>query len=443
MYKKGILILAAGRGTRLNTAMPKPLVNFAGKSFLNHILDALPKANTHVVISPNNYAAFKSQFPSTRFIMQKTALGTGDAVKAAIAALSECDSTIVLCADMPLIPKNLIQELFNLSPGNRVVGFKPSDLSQYGLIETTGKHITKILEPPFHHQTKSTIANSGIIEISKNTLPQVCNISPCKISKEFYLTQLIQPQHLFSLFHYKGDATHLTGINTPTQLAELEEIHLKHLQEQLSLIAHVEQINAVYLNRMPKIGKNVKIGRHVHFYGEVTIGDYSVVATGSIITDSKIGQNVHIKPYSIISHSVIEDDVILGPFCQVQQNSKIQQHSIVGNFVEITRSQLGNNTKAKHLCYIGDSIISHHVNIGAGAITCNYDPIRRKKFQTIIGSYCQIGANVSLIAPIQIQDHTIIGAGTVLCKDTKSYQIVYTHRMIKTKPQAQILTDDY
>ena len=280
---------------------------------LSHILDDLPTVHTHVVVNPNDIAIFKAQFPAVNFVMQKTALGTGDAVKAALAELYMYESTIAICADMPLIPKKLIQELLLLPPANRVVGFKPKELSQYGIIENNGKKATKIIEPPFHHQTNSQIANSGIIEITKDTLPHVNHIKPCPASKEFYLTQLIQPKHQFDLIEYDGDPSLLTGINTPSQLANLERTHLNNLQEQLSMCAQVDQIRTIYLQKMPKIGKNVKIGCNVHLYGNVEIGDHSIIETGSIITESHIGKGVHLKPYTIINHSKISNSVTLGP----------------------------------------------------------------------------------------------------------------------------------
>ncbi|MDC3180620.1 NTP transferase domain-containing protein [Gammaproteobacteria bacterium] len=434
MNTKGILILAAGRGTRLSTSKPKALTSFFGQSFLSRIISNLPSQDVYIVISPKDREIFEQECPTNiKFIEQEQPLGTADAVLVSLPKLQAYKSIIVLCADMPLVPKSLIEMLYQAPSSNRMIGFEPDDPTQYGLVECQDQQAITILEPSMHHKTSSRIANSGIIEITQMTLPEIKAIAPCEKTGEYYLTQIIQPHRPFDLILSQESAFIFTGVNTPKQLIWLKKQYLSSLQTQIMQVASVEHPQTLMLEKMPTIGHNVTIGANVQLYGNNTIGDGCIIESGCILNHVTLGKNVHLKPYSIVDYSHIQDSAQIGPFCHIQQQSNIGRSAIIGNFVEVTRSVIGECTKAKHLAYLGDARIAEHVNIGAGVITCNYHPIKKTKYLTEIAAYSQIGANTCLIAPIQIMHHTITGAGTVLSRNTHPYQLVYLERRIVSK----------
>ena len=424
-----IVILAAGKGTRMGSPLPKVLSNLAGRPLLAHVLDTaskLKRCKLHVVVG-HEAKKVKQAFSSSKkinWIKQSKQLGTGHAVKQALKHIRPNSNVVILYGDVPLISENTVQRLAKLaSKGPALLTFNKENPTGYGrIIRGSRNKVQAIVEEKDASSSEREISevNSGIMAFKAKDLTRLIGkIKNNNKAKEFYLTDAIQ-----EAYHEKlniqslklTDIDEVLGCNTLEELQTLERAyHLsvakKHLNKGV-LFANIERVT---FRGDVTIERGAFIDENVIFEGEVFIGSGAKIGPGCIVHNSSIGKNVELLAYTLVEESVLEKNAKAGPFAHVNVQTKMDEGAEIGNFVEVKRSHIGANSKAKHLTYIGDAKIGKGVNIGAGTIFCNYDG--KNKNQTIIEDGTFIGSNSSLVAPLRLGEGSYTGAGSVITKN--------------------------
>ena len=423
-----IIILAAGQGKRMQSSLPKVLQPLGGKPLLQHVIDTcskLEKVKLHLVVGGQKKLIQSSiNAPkSTNWVVQKNQLGTGHAVKQVLPSLRPNSCSVVLYGDGPLVKLKTLKRLIsNITKDNlSLLTFEATSPKGLGRIIRQGPRVIGIAEEKDATNAEKKIkeVNSGILATSsrnlKNWLPKLKNNNA---AKEYYLTDIVS---FCNLENKKikainlGESNELLGANDSQELQILERIYQKEMANSfLENGVKFADVNRVDFRGEISIGKNVFIDINVILEGNVSIAKDCSISAGSIIKDSQLGIEVKVKPYSVIENSKIGNNSSIGPFAHVGPGAELDKKVEVGNFVEVKRSKISQNTKAKHLAYIGDGIIESDVNIGAGTIFVNYDG--KNKNKTRVGSNAFIGSNSSLIAPIVVGKNSMIGAGSVITK---------------------------
>lgn len=407
----GIVILAAGKGSRLNLGQPKPLTPFLGQPLISHLLDVIPsKIPYFLIISPDDFELFNKTVGHHPYLFQDKPLGTGHAISSQYEKLKHFDQLIILNADTPLVPTSLILELISCSH-DTLVGFHASCTKSYGQILEHNHKAIQVIEQKDRESHLSNLCYSGIMKISQDTILAITKIPPSPITNEYYITHIVSKDRPFDIILH--DERALQGINTFEEYLQCETLYKQLCYQRL-----LQQ--GITLNQYESLTfLNTTIGHHCQIDAQVSlknsqIGMYCHIGQGSILDNVVLKDHVTILPYSILSNCSIDAHSTIGPFAHIQEKTHIGKHVCIGNFVEIKRSIIANYVKAKHLSYLGDAYIDTYANIGAGTITCNYVPWRKEKAITYIGSHSLIGANSLLIAPCHIGPYTICAAGSVI-----------------------------
>lgn len=417
MKETAIIILAAGKGTRMFSKTPKVLHKVGGNSMIYHVIDSAlstnPRPSKIITVLNDKMQMVRDKISDVCSVaIQKEQKGTADAVKSALPHLKGFKGNVViLYADTPLITPNTIQKLLETLTSDvavSVLGFIPDDPAQYGRLVLDGENnLKRIIEfnDANDEERKIRLCNSGIIAIKGSLLSTLLDsISNNNKKNEFYLTDLIAIAN--DLGHkcdfVTGDASEVSGVNNRLQLSQVEEIYQNRLRESVMLngVTLIDP-KSVYFSYDMKMGRDVIIHPNVYF-GE-----------GVIIED-----NVEIKPYSHIEGASIGANSVVGPFARLRPGSDLEENVKIGNFVEVKNSTLEKGVKVNHLSYVGDAYIGKNSNIGAGTITCNYDGFA--KYQTKIGKEVFIGSNTALIAPVNIGDGSMVAAGSTITNDVDS-----------------------
>ncbi len=431
----GVIILAAGKGKRMQSFIPKVMHKVAGKPMLEHVLSSVESLNpiqTIVVTSAflKNYLNEHKKNYAIDFVFQEDPLGTGHAVKCAIDSLNpKIESVIILCGDTPLIQSETLEQLKSSATDLTVLSMKLEDKDidkGYGRLITQNNHVLEIVEmkDATEEQKKIPFANGGIYKISMHTLKDTLkDITNNNQAHEYYLTDCIKIAHQkgYSVSHIKTSKEDCFGVNSRAELAQAEKL----LQERLRSFhmkngATLIDPSSVFFDTTTSVGKDVVIYPNVIFGKNVTLFD-----------------NVTIFANCTIEESVCHPFSKVGPFAHLRGGCTLNEKAEVGNFVEIKKTIFGKGSKAKHLSYLGDTTLGEKVNIGAGVITCNYNGF--KKFKTTIGSFSFIGSNSALIAPLEIGDNAIIGAGSTITKNVSSNAISLTRPEQVTKEGAAVV----
>jgi bifunctional UDP-N-acetylglucosamine pyrophosphorylase/glucosamine-1-phosphate N-acetyltransferase len=413
-----ILILAAGKGTRMNSDTPKVLQPLLGIPMIEHVveksLNLKPKKITMII--HRGLTFLEKIYPKIDFIIQEPQLGTGHAVQIFVKKNKKNkNNLLVLYGDNPLIEEqDLKQVVFHLKKNDiSLLGFKKINNSSYGIIIENNNQVDEILEykDASTEQRKLEICNSGIMGLSKNALSYIFDIKNNNNKKEYYLTDIVKISkkynHSTKLIVAKNSSSAL-GVNDMKELSVAEKI----LQETLrsNALKNGVQMKApetVFLSKDTKFGKNV------------TIDPYVVIGSKVVI-----GNEVHIQSFSHIENSIIKNKVSIGPYARIRPGTILNDNSKIGNFVEIKNSKINKFSKVNHLSYIGDADIGEKVNVGAGTITCNYDGVKKSKTKIKKNSF--IGSNASLVAPVTIGKNSIIGAGSVITKNVRDNKLALT-----------------
>lgn len=410
------VILAAGKGTRMKSSLPKVMHQIAGKPLIAHVVSTLSNLSpekTIIVVSPDPEMESVRQAVSkiaadAKFVVQKEQLGTGHAVCSTQLELIEHNSTIlVLYGDTPLITVQTLKKILEKSQSSEVVvlGMRMRNPTGYGrLLVSKDEKLEKIIEDrdTTPEQKSITLCNSGVMAVSgKHLFTLLEKLTPTNKAGEYYLTDIVAFASDMGIRCQvvEADASELSGINTREQLADAEAVMQQRLRK-VAMAGGVTMIDpySVYLRYDTKIASDVIIHPHVVF------GDGVTVESG-----------VEIRSFSYIEGARIKANAIVGPFARLRAGSVIGENAHIGNFVEIKNSEIGDGAKANHLSYVGDSEVGAGANIGAGTITCNYDGVNKHK--TTIGAGAFIGSNTSLVAPVIIGERAMVGAGSVITSD--------------------------
>ncbi len=441
-----IVILAAGKGTRMGSSLPKVLASLAGRPMLEHVLDSvsqLKKTKLHVVVGHEAQQVRKtfSGNKKINWIKQIKQLGTGHAVKQATNHIRSNSNVVILYGDVPLISETTISKLAKLaSKGPALLTFNKENPTGYGrIVRGSRNKIEAIIEEKDASPSEKEISevNSGIMAFkAKDLIRLLGKIKNNNKAKEFYLTDTVHEAHLEKLNIQSlslSDTNEVLGCNTLEELQALEKAyHIFTAKKFLNKGVSFADIEKVKFRGNISIEKGAFIDENVILEGTVSIGTNAKIGPGCIISNSEIGKNAELLAYSFVEESMLEINAKAGPFAHVGVQTRMGEGAEIGNFVETKRSSIGANSKAKHLAYIGDGRIGKGVNIGAGTIFCNYDGV--KKHITKIEDDAFIGSNSALVAPLTIGVKSYIGSGSVVTKNVGKGQLAIGRGRQKNMP---------
>ncbi len=432
MNPLAIMILAAGKGTRMKSNLAKVLHPIAGAPMLAYPLDLAHslKPQQLVVVIGIQREVIRKQFaaPEVIFADQIEQLGTGHAVQTGAAVLQDFHGTVlILCGDVPLLSEKTTKEFLQSHEEKKatlsVLTTRLSNPSGYGrIIRRKNGDLLRIVEDRDLKRGEEKIQeiNTGIYCVNGSfllsTLPSLKNQNA---QKEFYLTDIVEVasrQRKKVRAFIAQDPVEVMGINTRVDLAKANR-HMYQSIAERHMLAGVTLLDpeSTFIDRDVKIGKDTVIYPNCYLFGKTVIGEGCTLEPGCKITDTRLGNSVLIRASSVIAESAIADGGQIGPFAHLRPGTVLGQGVHIGNFVEVKKSTLGKGTKANHLTYLGDATIGEKVNVGAGTITCNYDGV--KKHPTIIEDGAFIGSNTELVAPIKIGRNALIGAGSTITKE--------------------------
>ena len=430
-----VVILAAGKGTRMKSALPKVLHPVANKPLIEHVYQAAKKLGAEEIVIVYGHGGEQvlktCKHFDARWVEQKQQLGTGHAVQQALPGINLNNTVLVLYGDVPLTKVSSLQRLLEL--GADKIALMTVELSNplgYGrILRDKQQNVIGIVEQKDANdeQKKITEVNTGILAAKGTTLKQLLEkINNKNAQDEYYLTDIfaLAAQQKIQISSAQPTQVYeVEGVNNRLQLATLERIHQRNIAEQL-MTDGVTLIDPARLDVRGdvEVAADVSIDINVILQGKVKIGSGSVIGANSIIIDSTLGENVVIKPNCIIEDARIDNAVEVGPFARIRPGTHLCEHSRIGNFVEIKKAVIGEHSKVNHLSYIGDTEMGQHVNIGAGTITCNYDGANKHK--TTIGNNVFIGSDTQLVAPVKIADNVTVGAGTTITRDVEKDVLV-------------------
>ena len=423
-----IVILAAGQGSRMQSALPKVLHPLAGRPMLTYLMDSAQQllagqSPVYVVVGENSDPIREqcSQYP-VRWFKQQQQLGTGHAVMQAAGACDSADTVLVLYGDVPMTRVATLQALIQACSGTSLALLtldNPQPAGYGRIIRDDNGQIVSIVEDKdaSAQQRAVTEINTGIMAIPARRLADwLSQLSADNAQGEYYLTDIvalaaregtkivsIQPEY----------AWEVQGVNSRMQQAALERMIQRHKAEQLAQAgATLMDPARIDIRGQLEVGRDVVIDVNCVFEGEVTLGDGVEIGPGCHIRNASIGSGTQIRSHSVIEDSQIEADCLIGPFARLRPDTRVATGARIGNFVETKQSVIGPHSKVNHLSYIGNATLGQQVNIGAGTITCNYDGTR--KHATSIADGAFIGSNTALVAPVTVNKDACVGAGSTI-----------------------------
>ena len=432
-----IIVLAAGKGTRMKSKLPKVLHPIAGVPMLQHVINRVKSLQPEQIYTVIGHGAeevvARIEGPVT-WVKQTEQLGTGHAVQQALAEIEPDDRVLIAYGDVPLTEVETFNRLHSLS-SEKTIGLLSVDLQHpkgYGrIVRDDNGAVQSIVEEKDATEAQKLITevNTGMLSIKGDVLHRLLsNINNDNAQGEYYLTDI------FALAVAEGisiETVHpaheweVAGVNSRAQLAELERIHQRNIADSLM----AEGVTLTDPSRIDvrgelKVGQDVTIDVNAVFVGTVELADGVVIGAGCHITNSSIAADTVIKPNSVIENANVGASCSIGPFARLRPGTQLADDSHVGNFVEIKNANLGTGSKVNHLSYVGDADVGSRVNVGAGTITCNYDGAF--KHRTVLDDDVFIGSNSSLVAPVHIKSNATIGAGSVISRDVESQQLALT-----------------
>ena len=432
-----VIILAAGKGKRMHSKLPKVLHKVADKPMLEHVIStaaSLKPESIHVVVG--HMAELVEQMVNElsddlkkliKIDLQKEQLGTGHAVSCAMSDIKDGSDVLVLYGDTPLTPVSLLQDLIDSLQGKEMsvlTAFSDNPFGYGRIIRNSSGNLQKIVEEKDATDEERQIkeVNTGMIvckgKILKEYLPKIKNNNK---QGEYYLTDLsgmLASEGKDVGILVAPDFEILSGVNSKTQLSFVERLYQRNAaQKLLDEGVTLADPSRFDLRGSIKCGEDVFIDINCIFEGNVELGNNVVIGAGCVIKNCSIGDGSIISPYTVMEDSQIKKKATIGPFARLRPGNILEDEVHVGNFVECKKSHLGLGTKAGHLSYLGDATIGKDVNIGAGTITCNYDGAN--KFRTEIGDDVFIGSDSQLVAPVTIKNGVTIAAGTTVTRHTQ------------------------
>mgnify|MGYP001156743562 FL=1 len=432
-----IVVLAAGKGTRMNSHIAKVLHPLAGEPLIHHVVHTAKRVEPrHIAVVIGHQgaevrASFANDDPGLLWVEQQEQLGTGHAVKLAKEQLPDDGVMLILYGDVPLISQQTLTACENAAKNGNLglVVAEFSDPAELGRIirDDTGavREIVEFKDATSEQRQISEI-NSGILAAPTTHLAQwLSRLQSNNAQQEYYLTDIIAMAAQDGVDVVPINAVseaEVTGVNDRIQLAQLERHAQKQRVDQLMLAgASFADPSRVDIRGRIRVGKDCFIDANVLLTGEVELGDGVSIGPGCVISDSRIGAGTQVLPNTLVDGADVGPACSLGPFARVRPGSVLGSGVKIGNFVETKKTRLGDNAKASHLAYLGDAEIGRDVNVGAGTVTCNYDGVN--KHRTNIGDGAFIGTNSTLVAPINIAAKAFVAAGSALTKDVEKDQL--------------------
>ena len=432
-----VVILAAGKGTRMYSDLPKVLHPIAGKPMVKHVIDTAKQLGAHNIHLVYGHGGDLMQQrlanEPVNWVLQTEQLGTGHAMQQAAPFFADDENILMLYGDAPLITKATLEKLIAAKPdkGIALLTVVLDNPTGYGRILRENGNVVGIVEQKDANaeQLKIQEVNTGVMVSDgasfKKWLTQLDNNNA---QGEYYMTDVI------ALANRDGcqvaavqaaDLMEVEGANNRLQLVALEQ-YFQQKQARELLLAGVMLLdpNSFKLRGELTHGKDVEIDMNVILKGKVRLGNRVKIGAGCVITNCDIGDDVEIKPYSVLEDSSVGENAAIGPFSRLRPGAELAENTHVGNFVEIKKAQIGKGSKVNHLTYVGDAEIGKDCNIGAGVITCNYDGAN--KFKTIIGDNVFIGSDSQLVAPVTIESGATIGAGSTIRDNVRHDELVTT-----------------
>lgn len=440
------LILAAGKGTRMKSDMPKVIHKVNGVPMITKIIDTLsglnPKENI-LILGHKKEEVLKVVGENCDYVLQTEQLGTGHAVIQAKEKLEGYDGDVmILCGDTPLLRESTLKSLYDYHKESGAVTTILTSIYEnpfgYGRIVKEDGLVKAIVEEKEASEEIKKIkeVNAGVYCFnSKELFKALDKIDNNNEKGEYYLTDVIGIQvsenkkvQSFIL----EDKMEILGVNSKVELTQagkvLRDRKNRELMEEGVILIDPE---TTYVEESVKVGRDTVLYPGVVLQGKTVIGENCEIIGNSRIIDSVLGNNIRVES-SVIEESILEDGVTMGPFAHIRPKSLLKEKVHIGNFVEVKKSTLEKGVKAGHLTYLGDAQVGENTNIGAGTITCNYDGVN--KFKTVIGKDAFIGSDSMLVAPVNIGEKALIGAGSVITKDVPSNSLAVSRskQIIKT-----------
>lgn len=429
------VILAAGAGTRMKSNTAKVMHKICGQSLLAYVVDAARKAGSGEIVTILGYQAdqVRDSVRDVTYILQEQQLGTGHAVLQASPLLEgRAGTVLVLCGDTPLITGDTLKQAYeaHISQKNQVTVITAcvQDPTGYGrIIRDQEGRIRSIVEQKDATEEQRAIKeiNSGMYFFEIPALLKALNkLNNANSQGEYYLTDTVEG--ILSDSGSAGaylieDSTEILGVNDRIQLSDAEKI----MRDRI-IRGHMKNGVSFILPETSVIGPHVEIGRDTVIYPgtlleeNTRIGEQCVIGPYSRISNSTVGNDVHIMN-SVILDSEIGSKTKVGPFAYLRPGSRIGCNVKIGDFVEVKKSEIGDNTKVSHLTYVGDARVGKNVNMGCGVVVVNYDGV--KKHQTVVGDYAFVGCNVNLVSPVEVKPHAYIAAGSTITDEVPEYAL--------------------
>ena len=435
MSKLNIVILAAGKGTRMHSNTPKVLHEIGGKSILAHVIACAKALKPQKIIVVYGFGgetvreAFANEHIT--WVKQAEQLGTGHAVQQAAPYLDDDANTLILLGDVPLMDvdacKDLIQQADNQLA---ILSFNKANPTGYGRIVRNNQLVTAIVEhkDATDAQRKISEVNTGIMAMPnihlKNWLTRLSNNNA---QGEYYLTDIVVlavHDQLNVIAEITADEWSVTGINSKEDLAQIEREHQNRIANKLlQQGVTLKDPARIDVRGNLSCGRDCEIDVNCVFEGNVTLGDNVKISANCVIKNATIKASTHVLPFTHIDDAEVGENSRIGPYARLRPGTTLQNDTHVGNFVELKNAQVDVGSKINHLSYVGDATIGKNVNIGAGTITCNYDGAN--KFRTTIEDEAFIGSDTQLIAPVTIGKRATIAAGSTITKNAPADALTF------------------
>ena len=430
-----VVILAAGKGTRMYSDLPKVLHQLAGKAMVQHVIDAARQVgarHVHLVYGHGGELLKKTLHDEAlNWVLQAEQLGTGHAMQQAAPQFADDEDILMLYGDVPLIGVETLQRLCAAKPqgGIGLLTVSLDDPTGYGRITREGGKVSGIVEHKDASDEQRLIKeiNTGILVANGADLKRwLAKLNNDNAQGEYYITDIIgmayqEGRDIVAV--HPARLSEVEGVNNRLQLARLERVYQSEQAEKLLLAGMMLRDPARFdLRGTLAHGRDVEIDVNVVIEGDVKLGHRVKIGAGCVIKNSVIGDDCEISPYTVVEEARLEAACTIGPFARLRPGAELAEGAHVGNFVEMKKARLGKGSKAGHLTYLGDAEIGANVNIGAGTITCNYDGANKHK--TVIGDDVFVGSDTQLVAPVSVARGATIGAGTTVTRDIAEDELV-------------------
>ncbi|ENV58214.1 bifunctional UDP-N-acetylglucosamine diphosphorylase/glucosamine-1-phosphate N-acetyltransferase GlmU [Acinetobacter soli] len=431
-----VIILAAGKGTRMRSSLPKVLQPLAGRPLLGHVIQTAKQLHAQNIITIYGHGGehVQQQFQqeNIQWVEQAEQLGTGHAVQMTLPVLPQEGMSLILYGDVPLVRQETLDQLLAVSSatGIGMITLNVDNPTGYGRIIRDNDKIQAIVEhkDATEQQRQIQEINTGIYCVSNQKLHAwLPKLSNNNAQGEYYLTDIvamavadgleiasIQPELAYEV----------EGVNDRLQLAALErEFQLQQAKGLMQQGLTLSDPARFDIRGTLKIGQDVKIDINVIIEGDCELGDFVEIGAGCVLKNTRIAAGTKVQPYSVFENAVVGENTLIGPFARLRPGAELANDVHIGNFVEVKNTRIGVGSKANHFTYLGDAEVGAGSNIGAGTITCNYDGAN--KFKTVIGDAAFIGSNSSLVAPVHIGNGATVGAGSVITRDVSDNALAF------------------